>query len=58
MAGLEDEKPPVKIAEKVGDFKVSPDAKRVAFTRRSDTSPDTYDLWLAAAPASQASRTI
>lgn len=41
---------PVKLAEQAGDFVLSPDSSRVAFTRRSARVPSTYDLLLANAP--------
>ncbi|HYX93079.1 MAG TPA: gliding motility protein, partial [Myxococcaceae bacterium] len=40
---------PVKLADQAGDFALSPDSRRVAFTRRSSV-PSTYDLLVASAP--------
>ncbi|HLL53160.1 MAG TPA: gliding motility protein, partial [Myxococcaceae bacterium] len=45
-----------KLGEQVGDYAVSPDSKRVAFTRRSESVPSTYDLYLASAPKMEPKR--
>ncbi len=42
--------PPKKLADQVGEYRVSPDGKRVAFAQRSQSVPGTYDLFLASAP--------
>ena len=36
-----------RLGERVGDYGISPDSKRVAFTVRSTKTRDTYDLFLA-----------
>jgi hypothetical protein len=43
--------PPVKVSDRVGDFKLASDGKRVALAKRSDAASATYDLWVAEAPA-------
>jgi dipeptidyl aminopeptidase/acylaminoacyl peptidase len=44
-------RPPQKLGDQVGDYKVSPDGKHVAFAARSPATPDVYDLFVASAPA-------
>jgi hypothetical protein len=42
---------PLKLADQVGDYVLSPDSKRVAWQVRSTTVPGTYDLYAAELPA-------
>lgn len=42
---------PLKLADQVGDFVLSPDSKRVAYQVRNPSVPGTYDLYLAELPA-------
>jgi hypothetical protein len=35
-----------KLSDRVGDYSISPDSKRVAFARQSERSPGMYDLFL------------
>jgi hypothetical protein len=35
-----------KLGERVGDYSVSPDSKRIAFARQSESTPGMYDLFL------------
>jgi hypothetical protein len=35
-----------KLADRVGDYSVSPDSRRIAFARQGDKAPGTYDLFL------------
>ncbi|PTL78289.1 gliding motility protein [Vitiosangium sp. GDMCC 1.1324] len=41
---------PLKLADQVGDYVLSPDSKRVAYQVRNPSVPGTYDLYLAELP--------
>ncbi|WP_257456430.1 gliding motility protein [Archangium lipolyticum] len=41
---------PLKLADQVGDFVLSPDSKRVAYQVRTPATPGMYDLYLADVP--------
>lgn len=47
---------PKRLADQVGDFRIAPDGKRVAFAARSPESRDIYDLHVAAFPSLEPSR--
>jgi hypothetical protein len=47
---LDGSKEPKLLGEQVGDYLVSPDSLRVAWTQRSRSAPSNWDLYLATAP--------
>ncbi len=49
-------RPPQKLADQVGDYKLSPDGRHVAFTVRNPSTPDVYDLFLASIPTGKTAR--